>query len=100
MRRRSIGATRPRGRGPPRHDVLRRFERRIDPSAPRTSAGIADGWQIELQQLPICVQDQIDADPLPPQFRLKGEAVGMLAPVRLPDLDAMPGLARLPEQLI
>ena len=87
------------GRLLPRDDVVRGFEGGVDPSAPRARTAVAHRRQLELQRLPVGVQDQVHGEPLLVQLRGVGEAVRMIAPVRLVELHAVPRVARPPEEL-
>ncbi len=49
-------------------------------------------WQLELERLPVRVQDHVHEQPVLPELRGEREAVGVLAPVRLPELHAVPRL--------
>src|SRR5437773_9612094 len=81
----------------PRDDVLGRFASRVDPSTPR--AAVARRWWLEFERLPVRVQDQVDGQPFPLQVSGEGDAVGLIAPVGLAELHAVPRLARSPDHL-
>ena len=51
--------------------------------------------QLEIERLPVGVQDQVEVQPLMLQLAAKRHAVRMLAPIGLIQLDAVPGLLRL-----
>ena len=79
----------------PRDNVQGRVERCVDPSTPWISAAIGHRSQLEMKRLPIGVQDHVKEDSFLSQLAVERHAVRMLAPVRLPDFDAMPGLVHL-----
>jgi hypothetical protein len=56
--------------------------------------------QLELERLPIGIQDHVEKELLFPDLRGKCQAVRGMAPVRLPEPDAMPDSVGLLEELV
>ena len=79
----------------PWNDVEGRVEGRIDPSTPWIRAAVAHRRQLEIERLPIGVQDQVEEESFLPQLRADRHTVRMLAPIRLSELDAVPSFVRL-----
>src|SRR6516165_10379310 len=65
----------------PGDDVVRRVEGRVDPSTPRAPS--ADARQLELERLPVRVQDDMEKKALPAKLRTQGDAVRTVAPIGL-----------------
>lgn len=85
---------------PPFADVIGRIEGRVDPPAPWVFGPIRREWQLEVERLPIRVQDQVKAQFLRGDLCGERQAVRPGAPVGLAKPHAVPGPARPPEQLV
>ena len=93
-----IGIAGNRRRCLPRDDVVRGVEGCVDPAAPWVFACLIHPRQLEIERLPIGVQDQVKEQLFPADFHGEGNAVRRLAPVRLAKFHAMPGQVRPPEE--
>src|SRR5947199_10557399 len=82
-----------RGSMVPVDDVVRRVEERVDPAPPWCAR------QLELERLPIRVEDDVKRHTIDRQLRREGKAVRGGAPVRSIERDAVPGDIGLPDQL-
>src|SRR5262249_16406290 len=87
------------GRCVPIHDVVRGIDKGIDPSTPWTVNAVTVRRQLEVEGLPIRVEDDVDAHTLRHQLRGEGEAVRGRAPVGLVELDSVPRDVGLPDEL-
>jgi hypothetical protein len=47
----------------------------IDPLMPNVPGVVAGGWQLEVERLPIGVQDQMQSERFPPQINGESHAV-------------------------
>jgi len=67
----------------PGYDVVRGVEGSVDPSTPRISNPVVYRWQLEIERLPIRVQDHVEEESFLPEFGGERDAARTLAPVRL-----------------
>ena len=95
----AIAMTGDDGRGSPIHDVVRGIEERVDPPPPWRVDAVGDGRQLELERLPVRVQNGVEGHAMHRELRREGNAVRRRAPVRLVELDAVPGDVGLPDDL-
>jgi len=84
----------------PRENVLRRLEGCVDPAAPWGFACVRHAGQLEIERVPICVEDQVMEQPFAAALDGDGDAVRILAPVGLTHLDAVPGQVRQVQELV
>lgn len=77
------------------HDVIGGFQAGVDPPSPRGSAL----WKLEFVRLPVCVEGEIDEQPVLAKFSTEGNRVGAIAPVGLIGLDAVPGFGGLAKHI-
>src|SRR5215469_8554952 len=96
----AITATRNEWSGLPFFDVVGRIQSRIDPSAPGNLAVVVRRRQLEVKRLPIGVQNHVKQEVLAYDLRSECQAVGGVAPVRLPELYTMPVSFRFSEELV
>ena len=66
----------------------------INPPAPPTRASLADRGQLEVERLPISVQDQVHHELLRADLHGERDAPRLIAPVRLVQPGAVPGFLR------
>ncbi len=64
------------------------------------AGGVHFCWQLEFERFPISVEDELERQVFFGQLRTERQAVRLLAPVRLAELDAMPGLAGAAQELV
>src|SRR5262249_3915369 len=83
----------------PFHNVLRCIEDRINPPAPWFSETVYR-WKLEVEWLPIGVQDQVEEQFFFSNLRTECQAMRIIAPVRLVEFYAMPSLIRPLDQLV
>src|SRR5215510_5168203 len=79
---------------------MRRVQSRVDPPAPDNFALVVCRRQLELKRLPVGIQDHVKYKVLVADLGCECEAVGGVAPVRLPELYTMPDFERLPDELV
>ncbi len=82
----------------PGYDIFGSSTRCIDPLTPLPSC--AEWWQLEIERLPVGVNYHVHVLPFLRKFSIKREAVRIIAPVRVSELDAVPRLPRPLDQLI
>src|SRR5215813_13128194 len=99
-RSRSVASAGDGGRRLPGQDVIGRRERGIDPAAPRHGLRMRQRRQLEVQRLPVGIEDQVHEESFFAELGEQGKAVGLLAPVGLTQLHAMPGLGRPVDELV
>jgi hypothetical protein len=79
---------------------VRRIEESVDPSPPRLLTGF-DGWrELELQALPVRVDDDVKQYSFLRELCRERHAVRIVTPIRLVKSDAVPDQVGLPDQLI
>src|SRR4029453_13842500 len=83
----------------PLDDILRTLEKGVDPSPPGTPT-VDDRGKLELERFPVRVEDQVMECSRLQGLRRERDAVRRAAPVRLAQLDAVPGDAFAPQQLV
>src|SRR5215831_1945254 len=86
----SIRAGGDRRRPIPFDDVVWGVEEGVDPTVPGKSAVLGDLWQLELEQLPVGVEDRVNGHALRRQPRGERDTVRGVAPVRLIEPHAVP----------
>src|SRR5262249_9706189 len=88
------------GRSVPIHDVVRGLEEGIDTPAQWSVDAVGVGRQLEVEGLPIRIEDDMKAHARRRQLRREGEAVRGRAPVRPVELDAVPSDVGSPNDLV
>ena len=84
----------------PLDDVVRGVESGINPAAPWIFACAIQSRQLEIERLPIGVQDHVKEQSFLADFHRKRNAMRMFAPVRLIKFDAVPSQVHATEELV
>ena len=95
-----IGSARNRWRYRPFNDVVWRVQGSIDPPAPGIYVPVPCRWELEIERLPMGIQDHMNEQSFPSNFQAQCQAVGIIAPVRLFELYSVPGDIGFAEQLV
>src|SRR5207247_3315298 len=85
--------------GLPLEDVVRGVKSCVNPATPWVSPRLIRLRQLEIERLPIGIQDHVKEQPFLGDFRGECNAVRTLAPVRLAKFHTVPGEVRPPEAL-
>src|SRR5216684_7581776 len=97
---RAIAMAGNRGSPLPVDDIVRRIEEGVDPSAPWMAAAIGYQRELELERLPVCVEDEVKKHFFLREPCRERHAVRRAAPVRFVESHAVPANVGLPDQLV
>src|SRR5262245_14124948 len=84
----------------PVDDVVWRVEERVDPAPPGMSTTIRGRRELELEWLPIRIEDDVNGHSLSRNLCREGDAMRRRTPVRPVERDAMPGDVAPTDQLV
>ena len=84
----------------PLDDVVRGVEGCVNPAPPLIFAWAIHLRQLEIERLPIGVEDHVKEQSFLPDFNREGNAMGILAPVRLIKFDSVPDQVHATEELV